>query len=732
MATYFHPAPITALLLLLIYYLAGRLGLSVAFVNTSATAVWAPTGIALAAMLVWGYRVWPVILIGAFLVNISTSSSIPASLMIAIGNTLEGLAGAFLVARYANGPHAFDRARDIGKFALLAALSATMVSATIGVTSIALNGLAAWSDFGPIWLTWWLGDATGALIVTPMLVLWARNRAIRWSRRKIAEALLLMLSMGVVSLVVFGDTSPFARQKYPLEFLTLVPILWAGFRFSQREMSVLILLLSGVAIAGTLHGAGPFALNSPNESLLLLQTFVAIVAMTGLILASVIAEKNRTGRILRASEQRYRVVAETATDAIITMTRDGVITYVNPAAVRIFGYSADELIGHDLTMLMPERLRAAHKNSVARYLATRNKHVSWTGLELPGLHRSGREIAIEVSFGEYRQGPAHVFIGVMRDISERKRAEQSERWLAAIVESSDEAIVGRTLDGVVLSWNRGAEQIYGYAAAEMIGQPVSVLVPPENMEELSTILALARRKEHIRNHETVRIRKDGTRIHVSLTISPIVDASGEIQGISTISRDISERRQSDQRIRHLAQHDALTGLPNRMLCHDRIEQAILHARRNQATVAVLFLDLDGFKQINDTLGHQVGDEVLRTVAKRLQRCLREEDTIARIGGDEFVICLPAIDNTSGSVADKLLESLRAPLTIEHNELHVTGSIGISMFPHDGADIQTLLRVADTAMYRAKGMGRNRYHTRSTAAGVLDIGGGETKRDDLRG
>ncbi len=460
MPTRFPFTPMTAMLLLLVYYLAGRLGLSMAFVNTSATAVWPPTGIALAAMLLWGYRLWPVILAGAFLVNITTSGSFPASVMIAVGNTLEGLVGAYLVTTFADGLHTFDRASNLVKFALFAALIATAVSATLGVSSLVITGLAGWKDFGAIWLTWWLGDATGALIVTPLITLWARDVRFHWNGVKIVEELLLILSMTVLGVVLFGAASPFAREKYPLEFLTLVPVIWAAFRFGQREVSLLMVVLASIAVAGTLNGVGPFSRPSENESLLLLQAYVAIVTLTGLTLAAVVQAKKVADLFIRESEQR-------------------------------------------------------------------------------------------------------------------------NRWLATIVESSDDAILSKTLDGIILSWNDGAQQIYGYTAAEMIGRSVSVLVPPENLDEFNTMMSALRRGEHITHHETVRIRKDGARIHISLTISPIVDSSGKVHGASTIGRDITERRQMDDRIRFQAEHDALTGLPNRMLCYDRIDQAIMHAARHR-------------------------------------------------------------------------------------------------------------------------------------------------------
>lgn len=270
------------------YVVAGKLGLQLAFVHASATAVWPPTGIALAAFLVRGYHVWPGILLGAFLVNITTAGSVATSMGIATGNTLEGVVGAYLVNTFANGPRALDRARDIFKFAVLAGVVSTTVSATVGVTSLTLGGLASWAAYGSIWWTWWLGNAAGALIVAPPLLVWSVNRRWRWPREQGREALLLVLSLLLVGQVVFGGWLP---NNSPLEFLCSPLLVWAAFRFGQREAATATVALSGLALWGTLNGFGPFARGTPNESLLLLQAFMGTIAVTTMAIAAVVAER---------------------------------------------------------------------------------------------------------------------------------------------------------------------------------------------------------------------------------------------------------------------------------------------------------------------------------------------------------------------------------------------------------------------------------------------------------
>jgi integral membrane sensor domain MASE1/anti-sigma regulatory factor (Ser/Thr protein kinase) len=281
------------------YFVAAKLGLSLAFFHVSASAVWPPTGIALAALLLIGYRAWPGIFLGALLANLTTAGTIATSLGIASGNTLEGLAGAYLVNRFAGGRNVFERAPQIFRFALLAAVLSTAISATVGVTSLALGRVAQWQDYGAIWLTWWLGDASGALVVTPFLLLWASNRQIHWSQARILEGTALAVAAVVVSGVVFVGVFPF-------EYLTVPLLTWAAFRFGLRETATIIFILSVVAIWRTLHGSGPFLAQTQNDSLLLLQVFMATMSLVNLPVAAVVAEQKQVELQLRESEERFR------------------------------------------------------------------------------------------------------------------------------------------------------------------------------------------------------------------------------------------------------------------------------------------------------------------------------------------------------------------------------------------------------------------------------------------
>ncbi|MGE5219464.1 MAG: MASE1 domain-containing protein [Chloroflexota bacterium] len=273
-----------------VYFVAAKLGLKLAFEHPSASSVWPGTGIALAALLLFGYGAWPGIFFGAFLANLTTAGSVSTSLGIGIGNSLEALIAARLVNKFAHGCHAFDRARDILKFALLAAILSTTVSATIGVTSLSLGKFIRPHDFGPYWFTWWLGDTIGAILLTPFLVLWSLNPRIRWNLRQSLEAAGFLISFILVNWLVFAGNTLTSRENYPLEFLCTPFFIWTAFRFGQRETAFAIVVLCAISIWGTLQDYGPFASRGPEHSLLLLQSFLGVTALMSSVLSAMVAE----------------------------------------------------------------------------------------------------------------------------------------------------------------------------------------------------------------------------------------------------------------------------------------------------------------------------------------------------------------------------------------------------------------------------------------------------------
>jgi diguanylate cyclase (GGDEF)-like protein len=271
-----------------VYYFAAKLGLRFAYINSSVTTIWPPAGIALAAFVLLGYRVWPAILGAAFLANLTTTGAILPSIGIAIGNTGEGLLAAYLVNRFARGGRVFDRVRDIIRFTLLAAIVSTTVAASIGVASLALGGLVSVTDAPRVWLTWWLGDAVGDIVIAPALILWIGVKpGPAWTGRQVVEAVALALVAALVTFALFGGVFP--SRHYSLTVLLWPVLIWVAFRFGPREAATTMLIVSGIAISRTLSGAGPFSVYATNESLVLLEVWTGITAVTSLVLAAAVA-----------------------------------------------------------------------------------------------------------------------------------------------------------------------------------------------------------------------------------------------------------------------------------------------------------------------------------------------------------------------------------------------------------------------------------------------------------
>jgi PAS domain S-box-containing protein len=500
-----HPAGRVAILavLTILYFVAGKIGLALAFVHANASAVWPPTGIALAAFLLFGHRVWPSILVGAFLVNLTTAGTPATSAAIAVGNTLEGWIGAHLVFRFASGCRAFDRVRDILRFTVLAALLATTVSATIGTTTLAVAGSAAWASFRHIWITWWLGDATGALVLAPVLVLAAVEPRPRWDLWKAGEAVLLFGGLVAAGFVVFHRMDP-----PPIMFACIPFPLWAAFRFGKREATAATLVLSILAVWGTLPGYGPFARPTPNESLLLLQVFMAGLSMMNLVVAAVVSsgqrvehelrvardelentvsarteslsqavralehevhERRRAEQELRESEVRMRGLLEAAPDAMVVVDATGTITEISAQVRKVFGYARNELIGQSVELLVPEAFRRDHARHRRGFSGDPRTRAMGEGLELHALRRDGTEFPVEISLSPVRSDEELLVMAAIRDITERKLVEQKIRRLNAELERR---VHERTAE---LERSNEALKQFAYAASHDLQEPVRTM-----------------------------------------------------------------------------------------------------------------------------------------------------------------------------------------------------------------------------------------------------------------
>jgi PAS domain S-box-containing protein len=401
------------------YVLTGKVGLLFASVHASATAVWPPTGIALAALLILGVRVWPAVAVGAFLVNVTTAGTVATSLGIALGNTLEALVGAWLVERLAHGRGAFERPRRIFAFAAAVAPGAA-IAATTGVASLVLGGVAARADVGAIWITWVLGDIAGALIIAPLVILWTADHRSLALRAQPFEALALLLGLVGIALVVFGGLAPAAWRHYPLAFLAIPPLLWAAVRFGRREAATAVVVLMAMAAGGTMRGFGAFAALPPTHSLLVLQAFVATMALMTLIVAALVRSRERERILLQAIIDRIPVM--------ITMYEANTrILRLNREFERLTGWSTADARGVDLMeRCYPD---AAYRAEIRAYMDSVRE--GWRDVAMTT--RDGR--VLQTSWSNIRL-PDDTRIGIGLDVTERRRIEDDREHARAEAEEA--------------------------------------------------------------------------------------------------------------------------------------------------------------------------------------------------------------------------------------------------------------------------------------------------------
>jgi diguanylate cyclase (GGDEF)-like protein/PAS domain S-box-containing protein len=430
-------------------------------------------------------------------------------------------------------------------------------------------------------------------------------------------------------------------------------------------------------------------------------------------------EHKRAKDELRKSEARYRAVVNTASDAIITITPDGIIHSFNRGAERIFGYRAEEVIGQLFTLIMPERFREQCMLGLRRYLETHESRVIGGTTELIGLRNDGGEFPVELSLGEVQEDGDRLFAAIIRDITERKRSEEALRQLSRqnemVLNSAGEGIFGLDLQGKTTFINPAAARMTGWDIDELSGQRLHDFLhhskpdgTPYPSEECP-IYAVFKTGATLSRDNEVFWRKDGTHFPVEYVSTPIVEGD-KILGAVVTFKDITERKALEKKLQYQAFHDPLTDLPNRALFMDRLGHALARAGQQATEVAVLFTDLDNFKVINDSLGHKAGDQLLVAVAERLKACLRPVDTVARLGGDEFTLLLEGVTGVSDAarVAERIAQELRAPFALEAQEVFATTSTGIAVSSSAQGQPTDLLRHADLAMYRAKSKGKACY------------------------
>ncbi len=497
------------------YFAVAKLGLALASIHPSATPIWPPTGLALAAVLLGGPRVWPAIFAGALLVNLTTAGTLATSAAIAAGNTLEAVVNGYLIERWSGGRATFDAPTGIAKFALICMAPGTAISATVGVGALSLAGYAEWANFAPIWLTWWLGDTAGALVVTPVLVSPAASR--RGSLLAAAgEAAALYAAACAIGVLAFSPLIEQTGDRTPLAFLAILPLLWAALRRGQRDTATVALILSGFAVWGTVWGGGPFSGHTQNESFLLLLTFIISCSVPSLALSAEVEARRQTeasllrtrdeleeridertaalreaNRALREAEQRARLLIEGVRDhAIFMLDPAGHVVSWNAGAARITQYGAAEIIGrHFGDFYTPEDRARGEPEQALRVAAQEGKCEA----EAWRLRKDGSRFWASVVIEAIRDdsGALVGFAKITRDGTERKQAQAAlDEARETLAQSQKMEALGQLTGGIAHDFNNLLMIVSGHA--EILRRRLS---EPKVLHALDAIRSAASRGE---------------------------------------------------------------------------------------------------------------------------------------------------------------------------------------------------------------------------------------------
>lgn len=527
-----------------IYFAAGTFGLSLAFAHPSVSPVWPASGIALAAILLWGYRLWPGIFLGAFFVNITTQGTVPVASGIAIGNTLEALLGAWLIVRYASGTRAFDKAANIFKFILFGTVLNTTLAASCGAGSLTLGGFAPWSDFSTMWITWWLGDMMGALIVAPLLVIWLTQPAPSFQAARVLEAAALLVTVVSISAISF------LRDIHGgLEYLAVPPLLWAAFRFGQRGAVTASFIVSAIAVLGTSQNLGPFAGTGLNEALLLLLVFMGTITATALVLAAVVAERSRAAQALHEKSAQLRLITDTASIMLAHCGLDKRFRFVNRTYAERFGLTPDDIVGQSISEIVGSAAYETIRPYVERVL--RGETVEYE-VEIP-YERIGRRF-MRAGYVPERdaQGGVTGWVAAISDITDRKKAEQalrdSEQRFQAIIDNSTAVIYVKDLEGRYILINSRYEELFGVPKPEISGKTDWDVFPEEAARRFrENDLNVIEANRSVEFEEVVP-QRDGVHTYISIKF-PLNDTAGKTYAVAGISTDITHRKQIEQTLR---------------------------------------------------------------------------------------------------------------------------------------------------------------------------------------
>ncbi|WP_374518555.1 bifunctional diguanylate cyclase/phosphodiesterase [Undibacterium squillarum] len=701
------PGSVAGRLLLVtgLYALSGFYSFSVPFQNAGISLIWLPVGIAFGALLRWGTAMLPAVIAGALIMNLYLGHSPLAVAVLTAGSTLGPWLGCRLLQYYGFDPALQNRRQVLTLMAGAAAGSA--VSAITGSIWHAGNGL----EIPPLsaLLVWWGGDALGAMLTAPVFLTMTR-RAIEPLRHQMQELLILLTVMTIASWAVFF--SPFPELHLP--FLLLGLMIWPAMRFEIPVTATLNLLVVISATYASSIGSGVFE-KYTGISLLTRWGFIFMLTMISLITTALRKEHQALSHQMHEAYNRLQKLASRlpglAIQCRIHADQRITVPYASDALSDMFELSYDE-VQHDGTRLLarahPEDFEAGRA-----LLREATRHLTPWQCEFRYFRKDGSERWLYMDgLPEAEEDGAMLWHCFITDITERKQAE-SDLMIAACTFESQEAIFVTGPDWRILRINHAFSRITGFTPADLIGEKSPLLEPGAQSDDVLPELIQTLATQHFWHGELWHTRCGGDSFPVMITLTALHDHHGRLSHYVGSFTDISKHKGYEAEIRNLAFYDSLTQLPNRRLLTDRLDHLLRLHQHSHAHSAVLFIDLDNFKTLNDTRGHDAGDLLLIEAARRLRESVRDSDTVARLGGDEFVVVLESLSESreeavqqTDRISEKIRNVLNQPFQFTDFEHHASCSIGVCLFNDQDVTVKDLFKRADTAMYEAKTAGKN--------------------------
>ncbi len=670
--------------------------------------LWPASGVLVGVLLTAPASRWNVYIVAALLANVLVrlmyTGGWYSSIVLGIVSTLDAFVVAYALRRF--GGNLFDMSRTIA-VSTLATTSTIVACAASALIAAATLKIFRGADFWPLFATWFSVHAIGMVIFATLTAFACAQGSRLFGRPgKRIERLL------VVTLVAVASIAVFAQSRYPLLFIIPPVALLAAFRYRFSGFVLSTTVISIIAVISTLTGHGPLMLSvdtTPAERAFVLQLFIGSICVLTLPVAIVLTQRKWLERRLASSESEYRLLAEYSHDLVVRIDAQGNRKYISPSASEMLGWNLDEL--------REERWDLIHVDDRATLMVAMAKLRVEGGaatLVYRVQHRDGRYLWIEAHarLVPSRDGKTSDIIYSGRDISRRIKAEQdlarNQRRLRAIADNTPAFVVHVNTEERFTFANAYAGKMLGVHPGVLIGRLLREVTDEQAYAGIKPYIDAVLRGETV----TFETERDyaGTHFYFQNTYTPDRTPDGELAGFYAMIFDISNLKLAEHKLEKLARNDSLTGLANRFQFNERVELAIARRQRHPAPIALLYLDIDHFKEINDTLGHAVGDAILVEFARRLSECVRETDLVARLGGDEFVVLLEDIDlpAVAQSIARKVIEKLSTGVCVDGKFVPVTASIGIAFRSWTISSSDQLMKFADDALYEAKAAGRNTF------------------------